>query len=57
MEGVSPKLEWIGHAEDWISTGKEPTKAQKGLAHYAVGECKPGGDVDSPCIMRLKLNK
>ena len=57
MEGVNPKLEWIGHAEDWIGTGKEPTEVQKGLAHYPAGHCKPGDDQENVCVMRLKLHK
>ena len=49
MEGVSPDLKWIAHAEQ--------DDSQPGLAHVPPGENQPGKDSKQPCIMKLKLMK
>ena len=50
MEGVNPKLKWIGHSEKYIDKEEE-----RGLSQVPPGVSKPGADSESPCIMKLKL--
>ncbi len=47
MEGVSPRLKWVAHAE--------ADDSQRGLSTVPPGVSKPGADSEAPCIMKLKL--